>query len=166
MAKKKSGGNKKEMSSAQKISVGVGLTAAAVAAAGTYFLYGSPKAAKNRKKAKSWVLKARAEVLEALENAEQITREEYEEMIEAIGGTYSTLQNATRGEIKEFKDEMKDHWKNIEKSGAVKKVKKAVTTAKKKAKKTAAKKKVTKKAAKKAAKKTTKKATKKAAKKK
>ena len=38
-----------------------------MAAAGTYFLYGSKDAKKNRKAVKSWALKAKAEVLEALE---------------------------------------------------------------------------------------------------
>ncbi len=164
MAKKKINKKNTRITSKQKIGIGVGLTAAAVAAAGTYFLYGSQKAAKNRKNAKSWMLKAKAEVLEALENAEQITEEEYSALIENVGGAYSTVQNATRGEIKDFKDEMKGHWKNIEKSGAVKKVKKAIKKTKKKVVKKPIKKtkrKVVKKSAKKSAKKATKKTTRK-----
>lgn len=131
MAKKK---KEVDLSSTQKIGIGVGLTAAAVAAAGTYFLYGSKSAAKNRKAVKSWMLKAKAEVLEKLEDAKQMSREEYEELINTIAGTYSELKNASRVDIKSFKDEMKDHWKAIEKTAAPKK--KAVKkTAKKVAKK-------------------------------
>ena len=54
----------------KNVGIGVGLTAAAVAAAGAYFLYGSKNAAQNRTKVKSWMLKAKAEVLEKLEQAE------------------------------------------------------------------------------------------------
>jgi hypothetical protein len=147
MAQKK----KKKLSNTQKVGISVGLTAAAVTAAGAYFLYGSKSAAKNRKKVKSWMLKARAEVLEALERAEDITEAEYNAIVEAVGGTYSALQNATTGEIREFKKEMKDHWSDIERSGAVKKI---ASAAQKVAKKKPTKKKATKK---KTAKKTTKK---------
>ena len=64
MAKKK-----ENHSPAEKVGLGIGLTAAAVAAAGAYFLYGSKDANKNRKTVKSWMLKAKAEVLEQLEKA-------------------------------------------------------------------------------------------------
>jgi flagellar basal body-associated protein FliL len=56
----------KKMSTNTKVGIGLGLTAAAVTAAGAYFLYGSKQAPQNRKKVKGWVLKAKGEVLEAL----------------------------------------------------------------------------------------------------
>ena len=156
MAKKK----KKELSSVEKFGIGIGLTTAAVAAAGTYFLYGSKNASSNRKKVKSWMLKAKAEVLEKLEDAKHMTQDEYEELINSVAGTYAGLKNASQADIREFKKEMKEHWKDIEKSA--KPVKKAVKKAAKKAVKKVksvkkAAKKTTKKTAKKAAKKTTKK---------
>lgn len=155
MPKKK---KQEELSSAQKISAGVGLTAAAVAAAGAYFLYGSKSANKNRKTVKSWALKAKAEVLEKLEIAKEMSQEEYEEVINTVAGAYSDLKNTSKVDIKTFKSEMKDHWKAIEKSAKPKKVeaKKAV---KKVVKKTV--KKVSRVAPKKAAKKTIKKVVKK-----
>lgn len=119
----------KEITTAQKVGLGVGLTAAAITAAGAYFLYGSNKASANRKKVKGWMLKAKGEVLEALETAGQITEEEYHALVDTVGGAYSTVQNATRGEIKDFTKEMKEHWKQIEKNGAVKKVKDAAKRA-------------------------------------
>ncbi|MCA9360297.1 hypothetical protein KC730_00200, partial [Candidatus Kaiserbacteria bacterium] len=115
MAQKK---KKVEVSSAQKIGIGVGLTAAAVAAAGTYFLYGSKNASKNRKTVKSWALKAKAEVLEKLEDAKEMSQEEYEDVINAVAGAYAGLKSASKVDIKVFKDEMKNHWKAIEKSAA------------------------------------------------
>ncbi len=146
---------KKSLSGAQKVGVGVGLTAAAVAAAGAYFLYGSKEAEKNRKKVKSWALKAKGDVLEALEKAEHITKDEYDALVEVVGGTYGKVKSATSGEIKDFKKEMHDHWKHIEQSGAVQKAVSAVSkvvksTPKKVAKKAAPKKAAVKKSARKA----------------
>lgn len=133
MAKKTT--KKKELSTEQKVAAGVGLTAAAVAAAGAYFLYGSEKAAKNRKTVKSWALKAKAEVLEKLEDAKEMTADEYEELIAAVAGTYAGVKGATKKDLKEFAHEMQDHWKAIEKAGKTKK--KEVTKAVKKVTKTA-----------------------------
>lgn len=120
-----------KLTTTQKVGIGVGLTAAAVAAAGTYFLYGSKNAAKNRKAVKSWALKAKAEVLEKLEEAKEMTQEEYEALIGSVAATYAGVKNASKVDIKAFKDEMKDHWKAIEKSAQPKKkvVKKAVKKA-------------------------------------
>jgi hypothetical protein len=151
MATKKTKTTKKvDISTNQKIGMGVGLTAAAVAAAGAYFLYGSDNASKNRKQVKSWALKAKAEVLEKLEDAKQMTTEEYEQVIAAVAGTYASAKGATKKDLKEFATEMQDHWKQIEKiakpkvktvSKTVKKTVTKVKAAPKKAvKKTAAKK--------------------------
>lgn len=122
MAQKKTTNGVKDMSTAAKVGIGFGLTAAAVTAAGAYFLYGSKKSAQNRKKVKGWVLKAKGEVLEALEKAESITEEEYKALVEAASGAYGTIKSATAGEVKDFKKEMNDHWVNLQKSKVVKKV--------------------------------------------
>ncbi len=131
------------------VGLGIGLTAAIAAAAGTFFLYGSKNAAKNRKAVKSWTLKAKAEVLEALEQAKEMSQEEYEELIGTVSAAYKGAKNATKGDIVEFQKEMKDHWNKISKIAPVKKAKQAVKEVKKpvaKAAKTV--KKVTKKVAK------------------
>ena len=111
---------KKEMSTGQKVSIGFGLTAAAVSAASAYFLYGSKKASQNRKKVKG--LKAKGEVLEALEKAEEITAEEYGALVDAASSAYSTVKNASASELKSFKKEMGEHWQNLQKSKALKKL--------------------------------------------
>lgn len=152
MAKKKST-SKKGLSGSQRMGIGVGLTAAAVAAAGTYFLYGSKNAAQNRRKVKSWMLKAKAEVLEGLEKAEQMSEREFNQLVESVGKSYAQLKDASQADIAAFKREMKEHWPNIVKEGkaiasdAVESSKEVKKTAKKKVKKTA--KKVAKKASKK-----------------
>jgi len=120
MAKKKSpaersAGKKKDTSgSARKVGLGVSLTAAAVAAAGAYFLYGSERAEENRKKVKSWMLKAKAEVLEALEHAENMTEKEFKELVDNVSSVYASLQNVSKSDVDEFKREMKQHWKQLE----------------------------------------------------
>lgn len=119
MAQKKSNDG---MTNAQKAGIGFGLTAAAVTAAGAYFLYGSKHATQNRKKVKGWVLKAKGEVLEALEKAEHITEAEYKALVDTASNAYGTVKNATAGEVKDFKKEMNDHWSKLQKSKAVKKV--------------------------------------------
>lgn len=101
---------------ARTVGIGIGLTTAAVAAAGAYFLYGSKNAAKNRKAVKSWMLKAKAEVLEKLEEAKEMTQEEYDALVENVVGAYSTVQSASKKDLKEFQTEMKSHWKNITKA--------------------------------------------------
>jgi hypothetical protein len=145
MAKAK---KKTESSAADKIGVGIGLTAAAVAAAGAYFLYGSKNAAKNRKAVKSWMLKAKAEVLEKLEDAKEMTEDQYQELVANVAAAYSGLKSATGPELKQFKAEMLEHWKGIERAAKPKKA--AKKAAKKAPAKKAAKKAPAKKATKKA----------------
>lgn len=120
------------------LKVAVGLSAAA-AAIGAYFMYGSKNAAKNRKAVKSWVFKAKAEVLEALENTQEMTKTEYNKLVDSIGAAYANVKDATKADLAEFKREMKSHWEDIAKTSVAsqKAVKKAGTTAKKAVKKTA-----------------------------
>ncbi len=152
MAQKQSKNDKN--GSSKVAGIGLGLTAAAVTAAGAYFLYGSKHATQNRKKVKGWVLKAKGEVLEALEKAEAITEEEYKALVEAASGAYGTMKNATAGEVKDFKKEMQEHWMKLQKSKAIKKIGKTVTkVAKSTQKKAPAKKAATKSTSKKVAKK-------------
>lgn len=109
------------LSDSQKLGLGVGLTAAAVAAAGTFFLYGSKSASKNRKAVKSWMLKAKAEVLEGLETAQQMSQADYDRLIDTVGMAYAGVQAASKTDINAFKKEMKEHWQKIAKSAAPKK---------------------------------------------
>ena len=125
----------KGMSTKAKVVLGVGLTAATAAAVGGYFLYGSKNAQKNRKTVKSWMLRAKAEVLEGIENVKNITEEEYHELVDAATKAYSKTRKVSKAEAAQFSREMKKHWKEIQKAGATKKVtrKKAKKTGRKKA---------------------------------
>jgi hypothetical protein len=125
---------KTTISNKQAIGLGLGITAAVAAAAGGFLLYGSKNAAKNRKAVKSWALKAKAEVLEGIEQAKNMTQEEYEQLIETVVGTYVTAKAASKTELSDFKKEMKENWKGLVKTAAPKKAaaKKAVAKAVKK----------------------------------
>lgn len=118
----KSDGKKSAATGAAKksnaVGIGIGLSTAAVAAASAYFLYGSKSAAKNRKVVKSWALKAKAEVLEKLEDASEMTQTEYDQLIKSVSGAYTGAKNASKKDIMEFSKEMKDHWKSIERAAA------------------------------------------------
>jgi len=133
---------KKGVSDSAKIGIGAGIAAAALAAAaGTYFFYGSKNADKNRKAVKSWMLKAKAEVLEGIEKAQNMTQKEYDALIKAVSGAYAGIEGITKTDLAAFTKDMKEQWVGIEKTA--KKATKAPS-------KTATKKKVPKKAAKKA----------------
>lgn len=136
MATKK---KKSNLSTQQKVGIGVGLTTAAVTAAGAYFLYGSKNAAKNRKMVRSWALKAKAEVLEQLENAQKMSKEEYEELIDRVAAAYGKLREVSKTEVENFRKEMKKHWDEIEKKGS-KPAKKSSSSKSKSSKKSSGKK--------------------------
>ena len=129
----KSEGKKSAAKNNHVVAAVVGLGAAAVAAAGAFFRYGSKNAAKNRKEVKSWALKAKADVLEKLEDASEMTEKEYNDLIKSVSGAYAGAKNASKKDILEFGKEMKDHWKSIEKAAAP--LKKTAKTAGKTAKK-------------------------------
>lgn len=116
MATKTTTAKSKGLSQGEKVSIGVALTAAAVGAIGAYFLAGSKDAAKNRKLVKSWMLKAKAEVLEGLEQAKKMTAEEYSQLLDQVTTVYAAAQKVSKKDIADFKEEMVTHWKKLERA--------------------------------------------------
>ena len=110
--------------------IGIGIAALAAAAAGAYFLYGSDKAATNRKQVKSWMLKMKAEVMDEVENLKDLSQEAYDTAIDKVSEKYSELKNVDKTELKALAARMKSHWKDIKEDisdtvgGEMKKVKK------------------------------------------
>lgn len=99
MAKK----NSKEMA------VGAGVAMLAAAAAAGYFLYGK-NGAKNRKKVKGWMLKAKGEVLEQLERMREVNQTAYHEAVEKVMARYRSMDVK---EIEELSRELKGYWSKI-----------------------------------------------------
>ncbi|HVY72846.1 MAG TPA: hypothetical protein VG984_02260 [Candidatus Paceibacterota bacterium] len=110
MAKKNSN------SSSKGVAVGAGLAAAAIAAAGAYWFYGSSDAKKHRAQVKSWMLKARAEVLEAVEKLGDIDKQTYLNIVDQIVGRYSKLQGVTAKELASVTKNLKATWSHMDKA--------------------------------------------------
>jgi len=93
--------------------IGLGLAAAAAAAGGAYWLYGAKHSAKHRKMAKSWMLKARAEVMDAVEKLEDIDKEKYMQIAESVIKNYAT-KGASADEIASMMKDFKAAWKHMQ----------------------------------------------------
>ncbi len=95
---------------------GTALLVAGLAVAGAaagYFLYG-PDGKENRKKIKSWSLKAKAEVLERLEKAKEVSEETYTKIVDEVTARYENKKGVEAGDIDKLKKELKKYWKNIQ----------------------------------------------------
>lgn len=95
------------------VTVGVGIVAAvAAAAAGGYFLYGKD-GAKNRKKIKGWMLKAKGEILDQMEKGKEMTEETYHKVIDNVAQKYQAIKGIDPAELQQMTKELKSHWKSI-----------------------------------------------------
>jgi len=103
----------------------VGLAAAA--AAGAYYFFGSPKAKTHRKQVKAWSLKAKAEVMEKLEDLKEVSKPTYDKAVKEVTAKYKKIKKIAPKEIAALERELKSYWKHIEKE-----VKKAKAKHKKK----------------------------------
>lgn len=103
------------MGTGAKVAVGLGVAAVAAFAAAGYFLYGKD-GAKNKKKVKGWMLKAKGEVLEGVEKLKNVTEEEYKAIVDKVGSKYQAVKNIDPAELATMTRELHGHWKNIKKS--------------------------------------------------
>lgn len=91
----------------------VALAALAVAgAAGAYYLYGKD-GAKNRKKVKTWALRAKADIIDKLEKSKAVTEENYHMVVDGALAKYAKLKHVTPEELSALSKELKSHWKSI-----------------------------------------------------
>lgn len=95
-----------------KTAVAVGMAGMAAAAVGAYFLYGSKNAAKNRKVVSSWILKARAEVMEAVEKLENVDKDTYYSIVDRVMEKYSKLEK-NNPNIPAIAKEIKSAWSYV-----------------------------------------------------
>ena len=104
MAKQNSSGNG---------AVIAGLTTVAAAAVGAFWLYGSEHAEKHRKIAKSWMLKARAEVMDAVEKMKEVDKATYLATVDQIMKKYAQVQKDSK-DVALMTKEMKSAWSHIQ----------------------------------------------------
>ncbi|MDP4020452.1 MAG: hypothetical protein Q8P58_00185 [Candidatus Adlerbacteria bacterium] len=128
---------KKKTNVGAVVGVGVGVAAVATAAAGAYWLYGAKHSAKHRKMAKSWMLKARAEVLDAVEKLKEIDYESYMAIVDDVLGNYKKTKGATSAELAQMMRDFKTAWRHMQvaQKSSVKGAKVAKQTGKKVARK-------------------------------
>lgn len=96
--------------------IGVGIaaaTAAAAAAAGAYWLYGAKDAAKNRKKAKSFMLKARADVMDAVSQLNDIDKTKYMDIVDQVVKRYSSVAGITAAEVAQMTRDLRAAWTHM-----------------------------------------------------
>ncbi len=119
-----------------KIAAAAGITAAAAAAAaGAYWLYGAKDAKKHRKLARSWMLKARAEMMDLVEKAQDIDKETYMQLAGEVAKRYAGVAGVTAAESKRLVQDLKSGWAYLQ--AQKKPAKKKATAIKKSAKKAA-----------------------------
>jgi predicted ATP-grasp superfamily ATP-dependent carboligase len=98
----------------REVAVGAGMAAAAAAAAAAaYWLYGAKDASKHRKMAQTWIVKARGEVLHALEKLRKVDKEAYFSVVENVLKRYAGL-GISGAELKRFSSDMKSAWRHVE----------------------------------------------------
>lgn len=97
------------------VAAGVG-AAVAAAALGTYFLYGE-RGAKNRKAVAGWVLKMKGEVLEKVEEARNLTEEEYHRIVDEVSARYAKLGKGGTQELADTTTELKGAWQQMNGGG-------------------------------------------------
>lgn len=104
----------------------LGITAAlAAAGAAGYFFYG-PQGTKNRKQARAWAIKAKADVLGEIEKLHEVSETKYHALVDKAILRYGKQAGVTEADISALSDELKKYWKNIVASATPKKRKTAV----------------------------------------
>ncbi len=92
--------------------LGAGIGLAAIAAAGTYFLYGK-RGAKNREAIAGWALQLKGEVLEKMAKLKDINQERYNELVESTAERYGRVKRVSASELKVITDDLKNAWTHI-----------------------------------------------------
>lgn len=132
---------KKTSSSSQQVAAaGIGIALIA-AAAGAFFLYGK-HAPKRRQAVRSWMLKAKSEVLEQIEQLPTIDKETYYGLIDAAAERYLKLKEVNSSEVAGLVKELRGYWSGLSKQFSSKTPKKAAKKSVKKIAKVAKKKKL------------------------
>lgn len=89
-----------------------GMGVAAVAALGTYFLYGK-NGARNREKIAGWMLKLKGEVLERVEEIKDLNEQEYYKIVDEVSARYAKLEKVGVEEVKHLAAELKGAWNHL-----------------------------------------------------
>lgn len=98
-----------------KTNSAIAITGIAVASlALSYFLYGK-NAPKRRRALTSWMLRAKADVMDKLEKAKDISEPMFHTIIDTSMEKYAKLKNINPEDIALFGTEIKKQWRDIKK---------------------------------------------------
>jgi len=112
MAQKKSGAGV-----GTAVAVGAGI---AVLSGAAYLLFG-PEGKKHRKDLKSWMLKMKAEIMEKMEDAKELTAPAYEAIVAQVSDKYKALKHVNAADIEKEVAELKKNWRAMTKMVKAKK---------------------------------------------
>ena len=104
---------KKPGSKGRGAGIAIGAAGLAAAAVGAYWLYGSKHAKKHRNLAASWMLKARAEVMDAVSKLKDIDRETYYRIVDDVTKRYAKLSKSN-ADLATIKSELKAAWAHMQ----------------------------------------------------
>ncbi|MDD5083400.1 MAG: hypothetical protein PHT88_00485 [Candidatus Moranbacteria bacterium] len=107
--------------------VALGASVAALGAA-TYYFFG-PEGKKHQKNFKGWMIKMKADIIEKIESAEDVTEAIYHKIIDEVADAYVKAGKVSKEDVILYADILKKQWKQIVKS-TKKPVKRAVKTVK------------------------------------
>jgi hypothetical protein len=114
--------------------IGVGIAAIAAATAGAYYLYGSKDSRSNRRTVKSWVLKAKADVMDEIGKMKEVNEDAYKEAIAKVAKKYKQIKGMDQAELSELAGNLLEYWKEIrreiEKAGTATKTKHSTSSRK------------------------------------
>jgi hypothetical protein len=102
------------MKTKEKTLIGAGIGLAALAAAGTYFLYGK-RGAKNRETIAGWTLQLKGEVLEKMERLKHINQESFNELVDETAERFGRVKKVGASELAVITGDLKNAWTNISK---------------------------------------------------
>jgi hypothetical protein len=85
---------------------------AATVAIGGYLLYG-PKGRQHRKQVEQWVARAKAEILEKMDRAEEVTEEQYHKIVDAVMKRYGTMKEIGKEKAGEAAESFKRRWEEM-----------------------------------------------------
>ena len=87
------------------------LTGMAAAAAGIYLFLNDEDSKPVREKSKTWMLKAKSEIAEKLEAAEEVSEEKYHEIVSEVMSKYEDVKETD--EVEEMIRLFKNNWKKM-----------------------------------------------------
>ena len=111
---------KKKITNSSSNSLKLAIISASLAglAATTYFFLG-PKGKKNQKHARAWAIRMKADVIEKLEMARDVSQSTYNEIIESVAAEYQKGKKASGNEINSLAKDLKKHWKTISRGAQI-----------------------------------------------